>query len=138
MIITNFTTFLNFDEQINPEDSLHTAIRYARFQAASERRITSLSFDGDAGTLVVDGGESFKLSSNFGKMGVVKYVFTCCRPLKVWGQFPDAERSRLETENPGFAPDRSSNPFAVEIDTGKGKAKRFTFDPFSSLVRSGE
>ena len=57
VIITNFTTFLNFDEQINTEDSLRTAIRSARFQAASERRVTSLSFDGEAGTLVVCGGE---------------------------------------------------------------------------------
>ena len=67
VIITNFATFLNFDEQINTEDSLRTAIRSARFQAARERRVTTLSFDGEAGTLVVDGGESFQLNSNFSK-----------------------------------------------------------------------
>ena len=32
VIITNFTAFLNFDEKINPEDSLRSAIRSARFR----------------------------------------------------------------------------------------------------------
>ena len=62
VIITNFTTFLNFDEQVNPEDSLRSAIRSARFQAASERRITNLSYDDEAGALVISGGERFPLN----------------------------------------------------------------------------
>ena len=138
VIITNFTTFLSFDEQINPEDSLRTAIRSARFQAASERRITSLSFDSEAGSLVVDGGESFQLNSNFGKDGRGEIRFYLLPPAEGMDRFPDAESSRLETKKLSFAPDRSSSPFAVEIDTGKGRPKRFIFDPFSSLVRSGE
>ena len=138
VIVTNFTTFLNFDEQINPEDSLRTAIRSARFQAASERRVTSLSFDGEAGTLIVDGGESFQLNSNFGKDGRGEIRFYLLPPAEGMGRFPDAERSQLETKKLSFAPDRSSSPFAVEIDTGEGRPKRFIFDPFSSLVRSGE
>ena len=48
--------------------TLRIAIRSARFQAARERRVTSLSFDGEAGTLI-GGGESFQLNSNFGKEG---------------------------------------------------------------------
>ena len=138
VIITNFTTFLSFDEQINPEDSLRTAIRSARFQAASERRVTSLSFDGEAGTLVVDGGKSFQLNSNFGKDGRGEIRFYLLPPAEGMDRFPDAESSRLEAKKLSFAPDRSSSPFAVEIDTGKGRPKRLIFDPFSSLVRSGE
>ena len=138
MIITNFTTFIDFDEQINPEDSLHKAIRSARYKAASERCVTSLSFDGEAGTLVVDGGESFQLNSNFGKEGRGEIRFYLLPPAEGMDRFPDAERSQLETKKISFAPDRSSNPFAVEIDTGKGRPERLIFDPFSSLVRSGE
>jgi hypothetical protein len=54
------------------------------------------------------------------------------------GRFPDAKSKLMETKKISFAPDRSSSPFVVEIDTGKGTAARFTFDPFSSLVRSEE
>lgn len=136
VIITNFTTFLNFDEQINPEDSLRTAIRSARFQAASERSVTTLSYDDEAGALVVSGGESFQLNSNFGKEGRGEIRFYLLPPAEGMGRFPDAEISRLETKKLSFAPDRSSSPFAVEIDTGEGSAQRLIFDPFSSLVRS--
>jgi type II secretory pathway pseudopilin PulG len=136
VIITNFTTFLNFDEQINPEDSLRTAIRSARFQAASERSVTTLSYDDEAGALVVSGGESFQLNSNFGKEGRGEIRFYLLPPAEGMGRLPDAETSRLETKKLSFAPDRSSSPFAVEIDTGEGSAQRLIFDPFSSLVRS--
>jgi Tfp pilus assembly protein FimT len=136
VIITNFTTFLNFDEQINPEDSLRTSIRSARFQAASERSVTTLSYDDEAGALVVSGGESFQLNSNFGKEGRGEIRFYLLPPAEGTGRFPDAETSRLETKKISFAPDRSSSPFAVEIDTGEGSAQRLIFDPFSSLVRS--
>lgn len=136
VIITNFTTFLNFDEQINPEDSLRSAIRSARFQAASERNVTTLSYDDEAGALVISGGERFQLNSNFGKEGRGEIRFYLLPPAEGMGSFPDAETSRLETKKLSFAPDRSSSPFAVEIDTGEGSAQRFIFDPFSSLVRS--
>ena len=136
VIITNFTTFLNFDEQINPEDSLRTAIRSARFQAANERSVTTLSYDDEAGALVISGGERFQLNSNFGKEGRGEIRFYLLPPAEGMGSFPDAETSRLETKKLSFAPDRSSSPFAVEIDTGEGSAQRFIFDPFSSLVRS--
>ena len=69
VIMTNFTTFLNFDEKINPEDSLRSAIRSARFQAASNRSVVTLIYDDEAGALVVSGGESFQLNSNFGREG---------------------------------------------------------------------
>ena len=138
VIITNFTTFLNFDEQINPEDSLRSAIRSARFQAASERNVTTLSYDDEAGALVISGGERFQLNSNFGKEGRGEIRFYLLPPAEGLGRFPDAESSRLETKKLSFAPDRSSSPFAVEIDTGEGSTQRLIFDPFSSLVRSAK
>ena len=52
VIITNFTSFLDFDDKINPEDSLRSAIRYARFQAASNRSVATLIYDAETGTLV--------------------------------------------------------------------------------------
>jgi hypothetical protein len=47
-------------------------------------------------------------------------------------------RTRLETSHVEFAPDRSSSPFAVNIDTGSGTPERLIFDPFSSLLITPE
>lgn len=138
VIITNFTTFLDFDDQINPEDTLRTAIRSARFQAASERSVSKLRFDEEAGALVIEGGESFQLNANFGQEGRGEIRFYLVPPAEGMGPFPNAESSRMETKEIRFAPDRSSSPFAVEIDSGQGAPQRLVFDPFSSLVRSAE
>ena len=138
VIITNFTAFLDFDEKINPEDSLRSAIRSARFQAASSRGIATLIYDDETGTLVVSGGESFQLNSNFGREGRGEISFYLVPPAEGLGRFPDAKSSLMETKKLSFAPDRSSSPFVVEIDTGEGAPKRFVFDPISSLVRSEE
>ena len=138
VIITNFTAFLNFDEKINPEDSLRSAVRSARFQAASKRSVATLTYDAETGTLVVGGGESFQLNSNFGREGRGEIRFYLVPPAEGLGRFPDTKSSLMVTKKLSFAPDRSSSPFVVEIDTGEGIAARFTFDPFSSLVRSEE
>jgi hypothetical protein len=138
VIITNFTAFLNFDEKINPEDSLRSAIRSARFQAASSRSIATLIYDDEAGTLVVSGGESFQLNSNFGREGRGEISFYLVPPAEGLDRFSDAKSSLMETTKLSFAPDRSSSPFVVEIDTGEGAPERFIFDPFSSLVRGEE
>ncbi|MGZ0707478.1 pilus assembly FimT family protein [Coraliomargarita sp. W4R53] len=135
VIIANFTTFLSFDDQVDPESSLRSAIRSARFQAASERKLTTLSFDKDTGSLVISGGESFPLNANF-KDGSGEIRFYLVPPAEGMAAFPDAERSKLETKEVSFAPDRSSSPFVAEIDTGSGPSQRLIFDPFSSLVRS--
>jgi len=135
VIIANFTTFLNFDDQVAPEDTLRAAIRSARFQAASERIPATLSFDKETGALVVSGGESFPLQANF-KDGTDEIRFYLVPPAEGMGRFPDAESSQLEAKEVSFAPDRSSTPFVVEIDTGEGTPQRLVFDPFSSLVRS--
>ena len=135
VIIANFTTFLNFDDQINPEETLRTAIRSARFQAASERRVATLSFDKETGSLIVSNGETFPLNANF-KDGSGEVRFYLVPPAKGMAPFSKANRAQLETKAVSFAPDRSSSPFVAEIDSGTGNPERIIFDPFSSLVRS--
>ncbi|MFT5837180.1 MAG: Tfp pilus assembly protein FimT [Candidatus Azotimanducaceae bacterium] len=138
VMITNLTTFLNFDESVAPEETLRNAIRSARFQAASERRIATLSYDKETGSLVVSSGESFPLTADFGEGERGEIRFYLIPPAEGMESFPDGKRSQLETNEVYFAPDRSSSPFAAEIDTGQGTAIRLVFDPFSSLVRSAE
>lgn len=137
-MIANFTTFLNFEDNVDPEETLRAAIRSARFQAASERTIATLSYDKETGALIVSSGESFPLTADFGKDGRGEIRFYLVPPAEGMGRFPEAQNSQLETKVVRFAPDRSSSPFAAEIDSGQGSAERLVFDPFSSLVRSPE
>lgn len=138
VILANFTTFLNFDDRINPEATVRAAIRAARFQAAAGREVVSLHFDQESGALVVEPGESFPLNPNFNKDGRGEIRFYLVPPAEGMGPFPVAARTQLETKEVRFAPDRSSSPFVVEIDSGQGSPERLVFDPFSSLVRSPE
>ena len=138
VIIANFTTFLNFEDRIDPEETLRAAIRSARFQAASGRGEATLRFEKDTGALVVEPGERFPLNPNFAKDSRGEIRFYLVPPAEGMGPFPDAVRTQLETKEVRFAPDRSSSPFVAEIDNGQGTPERLVFDPFSSLVRSPE
>lgn len=138
VIIANFTTFLNFDDRINPQDTLRAAIRSARFQAAGGREVSTLRFDKESGALIVDPGESFPLNPDFGAEGRGEIRFYLVPPAEGMGRFPDAASTRMETKEVRFAPDRSSSPFVAEIDSGQGTPERLVFDPFSSLVRGTE
>ncbi len=138
VVIANFVAFANRGEDTSPEDTLRAAIRSARFQAASERTIATLSYDKETGTLIVSSGQSFPLNPDFGADGRGEIRFYLVPSAKGMAQFPKAKSSQLETKEVHFAPDRSSSPFAAEIDTGLGTAERLVFDPFSSLVRSPE
>jgi len=138
VIIANFTTFLNFDDRIDPGETLRAAIRSARFQAAGGREVATLRFDKESGALVVEPGESFPLNPDFGPEGRGEIRFYLVPPAEGMEPFPDAARAQLETKEVRFAPDRSSSPFVAEIDRGQGTPERLVFDPFSSLVRSSE
>lgn len=138
VMIANFTTFLNFDDRLNPEETLRAAIRSARFQAASERAVATLRFDKKSGALLVEPGESFPLNDSFGEAGSGEIRFYLVPPAEGLGRFPDASRTQMEAKEIRFAPDRSSSPFVAEIDSGQGTPERLVFDPFSSLVRSQE
>lgn len=138
VILANFTTFLNFDDRIDPGETLRAAIRSARFQAAGGREVTRLRFDKESGALLIEPGERFPLHPDFGKDGRGEIRFYLVPPAEGMGRFPDAARTQLETKEVRFAPDRSSSPFVAEIDRGQGNPERLVFDPFSSLVRSPE
>ena len=138
IIISNFTTFLKFEDRLNPEDTLYAAIRSARFHAASEREITSLSYDRKSGSLTLSTGDSFPLNNNFDADGRGEIRFYLVPSAQGMERFSDPEDTKLETREIRFAPDRSSNPFVVVIDNGQGEIEHLVFDPFSSLVRRPE
>lgn len=138
VVIANFVAFADRGEEVSPEETLRSAIRSARFHAASERRITTIRFDKEAGALALSSGEIFSLNDDFGNEGRGEIRFYLVPPAEGLRPFPDPDRTRMETVEIAFAPDRSSSPFVVEIDSGSGNAERLVFDPFSSLVRSPE
>ena len=135
IIISNFTTFLNFEDRLNPEDVLYAAIQSARFHAACEREITSLNYDKKTGALDISNGDSFPLNYNFGPEGRGQIRFYLVPSSQGMDRFSDPEDTKLETREIRFAPDRSSNPFVVIIDDGKGAIEHLVFDPFSCVVR---
>ena len=138
VVITNFVAFADRGEETSPQEVLRAAINAARFQAASQRQVTSLQFDKEAGALTLSSGDSFELNADFSKDGRGEIRFFLVPPAKGLAPFPSPETTSLETKAIAFAPDRSSSPFVAEIYTGSGNAERLVFDPFSSLVRSQE
>ncbi len=139
VVIANFIAFADRSEETDPVEVLRGAVRQARFQAAAERVVTRLSFDKESGSLVLRPGEaSFPLNEDFarGERGEIRFFLV--PPAEGLGPFPEARNSRLETKEVRFAPDRSSSPFAAEIDSGRGSAERLVFDPFSSILRKPE
>lgn len=136
VMIANFVAFADQTGNDPPQEILRTAIRDARFQAASLRQIATLRYDDETGSLVVDPGERFPLGPDFGKDGSGEIRFYVVPPAEGLGSFPEPERTQLQTKAIRFAPDRSSSPFVAEIDMGRGTPERLVFDPFSSIVRT--
>jgi type II secretory pathway pseudopilin PulG len=138
VVIANFVAFADRGGELSAEETLHSAIRSARFQAASSRRTAELRFDKETGSLTVSSGTTHPLSANFGANEAGEIRFFLVPPTTGLSSFPDPADSRLETKVLRFAPDRSSTPFVAEIDSGRGTPQRLVFDPFSSLVRSSK
>lgn len=138
IVIANFAAFADRGENISARETLISAIRTARFEAASQRQLTSLQYDKENGALILSSGSSFQLSEDYGEDGRGDIRFYLVPPAEGLAPFPDPERTNLETKAVAFSPDRSSSPFVVEIDSGSGTPERLVFDPFSSLVRSSE
>jgi Tfp pilus assembly protein FimT len=136
IVIANFASMVDRGDTQTTQELIHASVRKARFIAASSRNITTLRFDKDTGSLQVSEVDSIALNADFGKGGPAEIRFYLVPPAQGLEQFPDAERTRLETSEVRFAPDRSSSPFVVEIDSGSGNPERLVFDPFSSLLRS--
>lgn len=135
IVVTNFASMADRGGKLSTEETLQTAIRQARFVAASERMVVSLSYDEVTGALLLSTGERFELGSEYSEEGRGEIRFYLVPPAEGLRPHPDPENTQLETPEVRFAADRSSNPFVVEIDNGSGTPQRIAFDPFSSLRR---
>lgn len=137
VVILNFAAFSDRGENSSPEEVLTEAIREARFIAASQRTTTTLRFDEESGTLLLEpAGMQFPINADFGPDGRGKIRFFLIPPAVGLAAFPEPNQTRLETDFVAFASDRSSSPFIVEIDLGLGNPTRLRFDPFSSIIRT--
>ncbi len=138
VVITNFASLADRGDSQSSEEILLAAVREARFTAASERIISELRFDKESGSFVISSDASsskiFALDESFKQGGPAEIQFYLVPPSEGLAPPADASRTRLETNVVKFAPDRSSNPFVVDIDTGSGTPTRLIFDPFSSLL----
>lgn len=138
VVITNFASLADRGDSQSSEEILLAAVREARFRAASERIISELRFDKESGSFVISSDASsskiFALDESFKQGGPAEIQFYLVPPSEGLAPPADASRTRLETNVVKFAPDRSSNPFVVDIDTGSGTPTRLIFDPFSSLL----
>jgi prepilin-type N-terminal cleavage/methylation domain-containing protein len=138
VVIANFVAFADRGGELSAEETLYSAVRSARFQAASSRRTTELRFDKETGSLTIGSDTSFPLNEHFAATEAGEIRFFLAPPTTGLSSFADPADSRLETKVVRFAPDRSSSPFVAEIDSGHGTPQRLVFDPFSSLVRRSE
>ncbi|HAV11955.1 MAG TPA: hypothetical protein DCX06_00455 [Opitutae bacterium] len=138
LMIANFTSMADRGGELNTEETLQAAIRKARFDAARDRTNVTLNFDPESGSLMLSSGESFPLGEAFTQAGRGKVVFYMVPPAAGLSPFNDPEKTRLQTPEIIFAPDRSSTPFVVDIERPNTVTERFTFDSFSSLRRKVE
>ncbi|MGJ8651834.1 MAG: type II secretion system protein [Opitutaceae bacterium] len=136
MVVSNFASMADRGGKFTTEETLRAAIRQARFVAGSERMVIKLRFDDETGELLLSSGDSFPLGEDFINRGEIRFYMV--PPAKGLSSFTDPEKTQLETDAVSFAPDRSSSPFVVEIDSGSGSPERIAFDPFSSLRRKTE
>lgn len=142
LFIMNFVSMTERTDDVPADEVLLTATREARFLAARTRSTTSLRYNSETGSLEITNGsgesESFPLGEPFTSdrsAGVRFYLVPASEGLS---PPEDPERTRITAQEVRFSPDRSSTPFAIELDYGSGNAERMVFDPFSNLVRAPE
>ncbi len=140
MMIANVGQLADRSEEIPVDEQIKAAIRTARFEAARHRQTARLLFNGEKGQLEVYCSEDqpavFDLGADYKDNGPGAIRFQIIPPAKGMENLPDPYNGGWDCESLLFAPDRSSQAFAVEIDTGSGSTERLVFDPFSSLVLS--
>lgn len=137
VVMINFVAFTDRGDNTSPEEVLTAAIRQARFSAAADRVTTRLRYDHESGSLQIDpGGDRFRINADFGSGGRGEIRFFLIPPGAGLSPLPDPQRSTLQVTSVAFAPDRSSSPFVVEIDSGSGSPNRLRYDPFSSVIRT--
>ena len=140
MIVSNISVIADRGGEKSTQEIVQEAIRAARFEAARNRAITSLSFDNETGQLKIGSdnsesseGNTFDLGDEFARGGRGNVRFYLVSSSEGLGAPEDASRTQMETKVVRFAPDRSSSPFVLELDYGFGTPERYVFDPFSSL-----
>jgi type II secretory pathway pseudopilin PulG len=138
IVITNFASMADRGGDLSTEETLSAAIRKARFDAAKERSVVTMWFDDESGALALSSGADFPLGPEFTDNGRNEIRFYVVPPARGLSPFNDAETTQIDVKEVSFAPDRSSSPFAVEIDTAEGSPERIVFDPFSSLKRKSK
>lgn len=136
VFLVNFNAFNDRRGSTNPSDILRQAIRDARFQAAADRVVTKITYDEENGVLLLRPGErAYPLGASFGSTSRGEIRFYLLSPGEGLSTPLETADSQLRSPCVQFAPDRSSSPFVVEIDSGQGNPERLVFDPFSSIVR---
>ena len=142
VLISNFASIADRGDTLTTEETLLAAVRRARFIAASERKVSELSFDKENHRLQIsidnEAIETLPLDSSFKESHSAEIRFYLIASSRGVAPPNDARRASLETKSVKFAADRSSNPFVAEIDLGSGTPERLQFDPFSSLVITPE
>jgi len=142
VLISNFASIADRGDALTTEETLLAAVRRARFIAASERKVSELSFDKENHRLQIsidnEAVETLPLDSSFKETHSAEIRFYLIASSRGLAPPNDARRTSLETKSVKFAADRSSNPFVAEIDLGSGTPERLQFDPFSSLVITRE
>ncbi|PDH30063.1 MAG: hypothetical protein CNE95_03655 [Puniceicoccaceae bacterium MED-G30] len=138
MIVSNVIGLADRDATLPVDQTLKAAIRSARLEAARNRQTTELSFNKELGRLEVHSGSGepihFPLGEDFSNNGRGEILFELIPPASGFDRSTDPYDPGIKTDRVRFAPDRSSQPFSVQIDYGIGSPERLAFDPFSSLV----
>ncbi|MEM7790197.1 MAG: type II secretion system protein [Verrucomicrobiota bacterium] len=142
IVVVNAISMIDRSNQQTTEEVLFAAIKEARFKAAADRGVTELRFNKELGSLQISNKQganvSFDLDKDFAERGNSEIKFYLVPAAEGLSRQEDPIRTDLESEVVRFAPDRSSSPFVVEIDTGSGIPSRLAIDPFSSLKRQSE
>ncbi|MEM8867272.1 MAG: type II secretion system protein [Verrucomicrobiota bacterium] len=139
IVVINAIRMLDRSKETSTNEILFQAIQEARFIAAADRKNTELRFNKETGSLEIRNSsremQSLALGEDFADQGQSAINFYLVPPSRGLDPVEDPLRTRLEAKAIRFAPDRSSSPFVVEIDTGSGTPARIAVDPFSSLER---
>ncbi|MGJ8639050.1 MAG: pilus assembly FimT family protein [Opitutaceae bacterium] len=138
IMIVNVTSIAERGGDLNPEETLKAAIRKARYVAADKGTVVTIQYDEESGDLILSSGDRFDLGVEYGEEGRGKVNFFLVQPSEGLSPLTDPEDARIEVSQVRFAPDRSSNPFVVEMDSGTGTPQRLVFDPFSSLQKKAK
>lgn len=133
LMVVNASAILRGLGEEPPDRILQKAVREARYQAASMKEPTFLSYDEETGTLQVFSGTGqdlaeFKVTES---EDFPEFEFEQILPGQGLGSSRRDETSPIDLVV--FRPDRSSTPFQVIISEGS-TAYTLRYDPFSAIV----